>query len=344
MNHSFGSLSRRSVLGGGIAFIVGHPLLARAQTNKARIPVAIVNTTGNATLTLQQLVKQEGFLEDFGLEAQSINVADGSKLMGALLSGSSDICLLSGFSQVLPAVEKGAKMKVMSTSGVKAVQTIYTSRPEIKAVKDLVGKTIGTGSPGALLHQLMVAVLRKKGIDPGKVTFANIGSSADVFRAVSAGTVDAGPGQLDVYDQQEKYKVHSLPDGNFWTELPEFTYQGSFASQKAIDTKREALVRTLAAYLKLFRFIQGPNSHDAFVKARITALGAKDMKQAEAEGDFQWRFIQQNQPYTKDLLLSEERMTYMQQLNIDTGVQKTMLPYSQVADMSLALEAQKLVA
>jgi hypothetical protein len=33
----------------------------------------------------------------------------------------------------------------------------------------------------------------------------------------------------------------------------------------------------------------------------------------------------------------------MQQLNIDTGVQKTMLPYSRVADMSLALEAQKLV-
>jgi len=36
------------------------------------------------------------------------------------------------------------------------------------------------------------------------------------------------------------------------------------------------------------------------------------------------------------------RVAYMQDLNIRTSVQKSILPYSQVADMSLALEAQKL--
>lgn len=343
MNESQARMSRRSVLGTGLAFVVGGPMNANAQRKPGRIPVNVVNTTGNTTLSLQHLIKQEGFFEDFDLDPQLLNVADGSKLMGALVSGSSDVCILSGFSQVLPAIEKGARMKMVGSSGQKAVQTIYTTRANIRTVKDLEGKTVGTGSLGALLHQMMVAILRKKGVDPAKVTFANVGSSADVFRAVVAGTVDAGPGQVDVYEQQEKYKVRSLSDGDLWVELPEYTYQGCFASQRAIDTKRDAVVRTLAAYLKLFRFIQGPNSRDAFIKARIAALGAKDLATATAEGDFQWRFIQKNQPYSNDMILNEQRINYMQQLNIDTGIQRTMLPYAQVADMSLAQEAVKLL-
>jgi hypothetical protein len=44
---------------------------------------------------------------------------------------------MSGFSQVLPAVEKGARMKLIGTAGQLALQTIYTTRPNIKTVKDL---------------------------------------------------------------------------------------------------------------------------------------------------------------------------------------------------------------
>src|SRR5262249_30143685 len=329
-------LSRRDALLIGAAMTVGgaSPALAQAQppdASRRKLAVNIVNTTGNAALTFQHLIRQQGYFEELGLDPTMLSVADGSKLMGAIISGGSDICAMSGFSQVLPAIEKGARMKLTGTAGQLAVQTIYTTRPNIKTVKDLEGRTVGVGSLGALLHQMMVAILRKKSGDLAKVTFANIGSSADVFRAVVAGTVDAGPGQVDVYDQQEKYKVHSLADGDLWVELPEYTYQGSFTSQRTIDSKRDVLVRTLAAYLKLYRFISGPNSQEAFVKARLAALGAKDAKAAIAEGEFQWRFIQKNQPYTKDLILSEERIAYMQDLNIRTGIQKSILPYAQVA-------------
>ncbi|HEY2330438.1 MAG TPA: PhnD/SsuA/transferrin family substrate-binding protein, partial [Acidimicrobiales bacterium] len=53
----------------------------------------------------------------------------------------------------------------------------------VQSVTDLAGRTVGTGSIGALLHQLMVALLAKKGVDITSVRFVNIGSSADVFRA-----------------------------------------------------------------------------------------------------------------------------------------------------------------
>lgn len=321
---------------GGIATLSG---LSRSSHAADRTPlqINIVNTASNNTLTLQELLKQQGYFEEFGLEPTTLNVADGSKLMGALLSGSSDICLLSGFGQVFPAIEKGGALKIVAGAGLLLQQALYAKKPEIRSVKDLEGRTIGTGSPGALLHQFTSALLRKKGVDVKKVQFVNIGSSADVFRAVVAGVVDAGPALSDVYEQQAKYGVHSLTDGDLWVELPEYTYQGSYASDRAIAGKREALVRTLAAYGKLYRFISSPASRDAFIRARAAALKNAD----PAEGDAEWRFIQKYQPYALNLVLSEERLRYMQALNLEAGVQKTILPYAQVADMSLAQEAVK---
>jgi ABC-type nitrate/sulfonate/bicarbonate transport system substrate-binding protein len=342
-------LGRRDVLRYGAAALVGGAgLLVGCHSSKTTAPdaggsalksVNIVNTASNNTYTLQELLNQLGYLRDLSLQANTVNVADGSKLIGALLSGSSDICILAGFGQVLPAIEKGGKLKVLAGAGLLDEHAIYSAKPEIRKVKDLEGKTVATGSPGALLHQLVVAVLHKKGVDLKRVTFVNVGSSADVFRAVVAKTVDAGPALTDVYDQQAKYGVHSLADGDLWDELPEFTYQGSFTSTQAIADKRDVLVRTLAAYCKLYRYVQSPDSKDAFIRAREAALNNTDPQEGESE----WKFIQTHKPYAVDLILSEERIRYMQNLNLELGVQQNSLSFEQVADMSLARDAVRLL-
>jgi len=311
-----------------------------ARAAETPLKVDIVNTASNNTFTLQELMKQQGYYEEFGLEPTTLNVADGSKLMGALLSGSSDICFLSGFGQVLPAIEKGGALKLVAGAGLLLPDAIYSKKPEIQTLKNLEGRTVGTGSPGALLHQFTTSLLRKKGVDLTKVQFVNVGSSADVFRAVVAGVVDAGPALVDVYDDQAKYGVHSLKDGDLWTGLPEYTYQGSYASTRAIAEKREALVRALAVYGKVYRFISSPQSKDAFIRARVAAL----KNTGESEGLSEWNWIRKYQPYALDLMLSEERVRYMQELNLEAGVQKKILPYDQVADMSLAKEAVKRLA
>lgn len=338
-------IRRRDVLklaGAGAASVFSLSLLDRYAAAAEAVKVNIVNTSPNSAFTIQELLKQKHWLEDFGLQPTTLNVADGSKLMGALLSGSSDICLLSGFGQVLAADEKGGALKVIGGAQLLASYAVFSKKPEIKSVKDLEGKTVATGSVGALLYQLMATLLQKKGVDISKVKFVNVGSSANVFRAVAAGTVDAGPSLYDVYEQQAKYGVHALDDGNLWTELPEYTYQGSYASDRAIAEKRDALVRVLAAYCKAYRYIQGPDSLADYVAARQAALHG-DPKAAEAEASSEWRFNQKFKPYAADLVLSQERIDYMQKLNIGFGIQKTMLPYDKVADMSLARDAVKLL-
>src|SRR5262249_8705135 len=152
----------------------------------------------------------------------------GSKVIGALLSGSGDVCAGSGFASVFPAIEKGGKLKILAGASLLTDQAVFSAKPDIKSVKDLKGRTIGTGAPGALVHQMMVALLHKKGIKVSDVTFVNVGSNVDVFRAVVAGTVDAGPSAVDVYHEQAKYGVHSLTDGDLWAELPEYTNQAAY--------------------------------------------------------------------------------------------------------------------
>ena len=53
--------------------------------------------------------------------------------------------------------------------------------------------------------------------------------------------------------------------------------------------------------------------------------------------------MQKYKPYAVNLTLTEERLNYMQGLNVELGVQKKVMPFSQVADMSVAQEALKML-
>ena len=325
-----GALVAGSVVGGS-----SFEALAQSAPAK-KFTITIANTGGNSTLTLEEILKRKGYMEELGVEATTINVADSAKIISGIIGGDIDCCMLAGFGQVLPAVEKGARLKVLGGANTLTPNSLFSSKPDVKTLKDLEGRTIGTGSLGSVLHQVTVALLMKNNVDVSKVQFVNVGATGDILKAVVAGTVDAGTVNVDTYGVAEKFKIHPIAD--FFKELKEYPFQGSFSSENVIKTKREALVRTLAAHGKLFRFISGPTSKDDYVSAYIAATGGTS-ESAVA----QWQFIQDSQPYAVNLVLPEKDVQYMQQLNVQMGVQKAIVPNKDVADMSLAEEAVKLI-
>ena len=62
-------------------------------------------------------MKRKGYMEKMGVSANIVNVADASRLMGSLISGESDLSTSAGFAQVLPAIEKGGKLKILASAG-----------------------------------------------------------------------------------------------------------------------------------------------------------------------------------------------------------------------------------
>ncbi len=243
------------------------PQIGRA----ASLPtLKVITANGNLNEILTKLVDQQGYLKEFGVEVETTNVESTTSIMAGLVSNSFDVCIFAGINTVFPAVEKGADLRVLGGATLKLQQAVYTGKPEIKTIQDLEGKTIGVGPLGALLHAGTVALLMKKGVDPEKVKFVNVGSSANIFKAVAAKTVDAGMSTTDYLDQQDKFGVHIVDGGKVWEELDDYTFQGAFASEKAITEKRASIVGLLAAYAKMYRFISGSGSKDAFVKPALT--------------------------------------------------------------------------
>ena len=233
-----------------------------------------------------------------GLTPTITNVADGSKITGGLIGGDVDLSTMAGFGQVLPAIERGAKLKILAGACLLPTLALYSAKPDVKTLKDLEGRTVGTGALGALLHQLVVALLQKNGVDTAKVTFVNVGASGDVFRAASVGTVDAGTGEAALADEVGRFHLHMIAGGDLTTGLPEYTYQGAFTTDKAIATKRDLIVRTLAAYAKLYRFISKPGAKEAFLKAHAVVLKSATAEEAES----QWTYLAKYKPYATDLV------------------------------------------
>jgi ABC-type nitrate/sulfonate/bicarbonate transport system substrate-binding protein len=331
-------ISRRTLVGsaGAAASLLAMPAVVRGQ---GLTKINVVSTQGLAGLAIQDISVKEGFWKEQGLDVTYLNVSDASKTIASLLGGSNDLCQWSGMGGVPAAIEKGGKLKIVAGALMFPTHAIYSAKPDIKQVKDLVGKTIGVGALGAQLHQVMLAILIKKGIDPAQVTFRNVGSNTDVFRAIAAGIVDAGPSDAYALDDADKYNVHALTDGNLWIEVPEFIFQAGYASDDAIAKNRPLLVKALAVFAKSYRFVQSPNSLDSWKESFMRLSGKNDPKEAES----QWNFIQKYKPYAVDLVLTPESMEFMQKLNVDLEVQKKVLPFDQVADMSLAKDALKLI-
>ncbi|HEX3971350.1 MAG TPA: ABC transporter substrate-binding protein [Stellaceae bacterium] len=332
------NFSRRQFLTAAGAAALGGAMSHRAQAQD-RLKVSLITTQGTAGLVVLDIAVSEGFIAEQGIDPTFISVSDASKAIAALIGRNSDMCLWSGPGGVLAAIEKGATLKILAGSLLFPTHAIYSAKPDIHRVADLVGRTIGIGALGSQLHQEMLAILRKKGVDTARVVFRNVGSSTDVFRAVVAGTVDAGPAEVDVFDQQSKYKVHALEDGDLWTEVPELVFQAAYATDQAIAEKRPALVHTLAAFCKTYRYISSPASQDSWVRSYLKIAG-KDKQDAAIS---QWRFIQKYQPYAKDLVLSPQQIQFMQQLNVEMGVQKHIVPDERTIDMSLARDAVALL-
>jgi ABC-type nitrate/sulfonate/bicarbonate transport system substrate-binding protein len=334
-------LTRRQVLRGG-GWMTAAAALPQALIHAAPAParpIDIVMTQGVSGLTVHEVARAQGYFTQFGIEPRVLQVSDGTKCVAALVSGAAKVCIFSGFNQVTPAIERGAQLKILAGALNLATLVMYSGQPDITQVADLSGKVIGIGAPGSVLHQMTGLLLKKKGLGLDRVMFRNVGSNADILKAVSARTVDAGLSDVDVFDQQKQFGIHALPDGLMWKETPEYTNQATYAADAAMKSDRDLLVRTLAAYATAYRYISSPASHDAFVRARRQVTGLADPTQAVT----QWNWIQQNQPYATDLVLSDQRIDLVQRLNVEFKVQREVLPLARVADMSLAREAVKLL-
>ena len=141
----------------------------------------------NITQAAFYVARERGWYREEGLEVQLIMMAAPVSNL-ALIAGNVDFTSVP--TAAITAALRGAPLRVLFTSFDKPLFWLY-AKPEIRDLKGLKGKKIGTSGLGAA-ETLLREFLKKQGLEIGRdVTLLNTGADAVRWVSVVSGSTDA---------------------------------------------------------------------------------------------------------------------------------------------------------
>jgi NitT/TauT family transport system substrate-binding protein len=220
-------------------FLLGIMPAARAE-DKVRMSVAAV--TGSY---MDEFVAiEKGFHREEGLSVEMIR-AGGGVATQALIAG--DLHFSTSAGSALGAMLRGAEIKVVYTNIDRPGYQLWSGHPEIKTLKDLVGKRVGVTSRGDTQELSVRLLLRKHGLDANSVAYIPVGFGATRLAALQTGTVDAVPLGAGDFAQLKQPKGHMLGD----TEKEiRFSYVGLAVPSRLLARNPNLVERFLRGVIK----------------------------------------------------------------------------------------------
>ncbi|MCF1505253.1 ABC transporter substrate-binding protein [Afifella sp. H1R] len=283
-------------------------------------------------LNLVEFVAQDkGFYTDQDLDVEFTHIADSSVPIRTLIAGSTDI-IEAGMSETLVAAAKGAKVKTVG--GVhNGLHYAFWVRPGagVESIKDLPGKNVAISSPGSLPHVVTLALLHKAGVTDEQIDTINWvsfkGSSARL-NAVISGSVDATVASFSPeVERSGKAELLSIVG----KDLPDYVMIPWDTSDDMIENRRDILKRFIKAELLAARFVFD-NKDEAL------AVAKQHFDYSDEDLDAFYKFYTEGGIWDPNGLISDNAAEYMQQLNVDTGLQAEVLPADRVVDQSVTQE------
>ena len=216
------------------------PAAIAAAEEKVRFSVAAV--TGSY---MDEFVAiEKGYHREEGLAVEMIR-AGGGIATQALIAG--DLHFSTSAGSALGAMLRGAEVKVIYTNIDRPGYQLWSAQPELRSLKDLVGKKIGVTSRGDTQELSVRLLLRKHGINPNAVAYIPVGFGGTRLAALQAGTVDAVPLGAGDFAQLTQPKGHMLGD----TEKEiRFAYVGLAVSNRLLARQPNLVERFLRAVVK----------------------------------------------------------------------------------------------
>lgn len=269
----------RTGIGGAGALVLGLGGCAFAATDR----VLKVNTLASAAavnVPLQTAMRSElGKIAGYA-PAEMRPTAKIPQIAQEVIAGAADLGD-ADVASTLAAAEAGADLKIIGLSYSNTSQVIVVNADKTKSLEDIAknGGAIAVNSIGDFMYVMLIGVLMKRGIDPKKVNFIEMGSSGDRARALLAGRVDAVPMHVEQAAQLKErgnfqILVRPWQEYDNWFSAVIMT-TGTWLKQ---DDNKAAAVAVLKATLVSFR---KTNSDFGWYKERVgDYASSKDLKAA----------------------------------------------------------------
>ena len=216
--------------------------VAGAATVEEKVRFSVAAVTGSY---MDEFVAiEKGYHRDEGLTVEMIR-AGGGIATQALIAG--DLHFSTSAGSALSAMLRGAEIKVVYTNIDRPGYQVWSAQPEIKTLKDLIGKKIGVTSRGDTQELSVRLLLRKHGIDANSVAYIPVGFGGTRLAALQAGSVDAVPLGAGDFAQLKQPKGHMLGD----TEKEiRFAYVGLAVSSRLLARQPNLVERFLRSVIK----------------------------------------------------------------------------------------------
>ena len=208
----------------------------------------------------------------YGVDIQILQFASSTLPVKALLGGSIDAFTTSP-SVALVAMSRGARLKFIGCNWPGATYTLYGA-PGVKTIADLKGKSIGVSGPGSMPDQFAREVLRANNMPTNQVIFANAGGGSDRFRALLAGVVKATATTGEFEPEARKHGINILARAHDVT--PNFARNCIVTTDKILATRRDSLVRFLAANMDAVTYAQSHRKETLALTRQVAKLPPTD--------------------------------------------------------------------
>ena len=277
---------------------------------------------------------QGGFPEKFGLKIELMNLKSDVLGLKALLAGELD-SYEGGPAGAITADSRGVDVRVIGCLWPRIPHGIFV-RSEITELKQLKGKAIAISAPNAFPDLLARAALKKAGVDPADVQFANLGGDADRFKALMANVVQASvsSGEFLAVAPPE---VKQLFAGR--ELMPDFLRTCAMTSGKNIKERRDDVVRFLAAEISGARW--AAKNRDDVIKLTRDFAGIKPEDPRPA---FIYDESFKHGDYDTEMNVSPEKMAWLQNLLVETGDVTKPVDPAKTYDADLRKDALELIS
>jgi ABC-type nitrate/sulfonate/bicarbonate transport system substrate-binding protein len=201
-----------------------------------------------------QVALEEGIYRRNGLAVEElVPLAAGPLVTQALLSGRIDVAETDA-EGVLNAASAGGALIVAVAAPAQHLSYLIAVHPEIKALKDLVGKPFAISRPGALSQYLMFPALDRDGIARNAVTWVPIGGASERRLALVNDRVKGALLHLDYFfAAQRDAKVVALDQ--VVRSNPDYPHELLVVRKEVADKQPEAIAAVTRSIIEACRFI-----------------------------------------------------------------------------------------
>ena len=133
---------------------------------------------------------RRGFFADVGIEIDPVYVPSAPGMVQQLSAGSLGMISGTGLTDPLYAIDKGAPIAVVRVTS-QASPYVMVSKPEIKSIKELKGKTIVIGGLTDITRVYFDRMMAGNGLKTGDYDITVIGATPGRYAALKSGSVDA---------------------------------------------------------------------------------------------------------------------------------------------------------